>query len=415
MIEYESALKCDLGKSYSQITRICARSKNAILTSEGEKLATLGILKIGANITFQQSVTRTAANFDILSLCRALTDNFRLHFITAKTRNTEIPRNCMFTDVMEACEHINDLGLDALLIFNGNVNNWGGVPNHDTFAIWKCIRYFNGRVFYLHTDGGMRLHQIYDETFVKRGWDAQWPFKDIFIDRTDIVYLTQARSPRRIRDLTIGPNVVPIKEENIFYFPIQEAILLRAPAKSAERKIEWDLIYGGSFRNGKRRDRMIKWYFGHKDPALKVLMFGSINATQFKNGPQVTPLPVFQGAIQNSSFVNKLSTGIATVHIVDPFYADHWVTLRFYEALLAGVVPFIDWIADKRRKLYFQDSVLEDFLYVKKRAEVADRIELIKREDCLNEVVDLCKDSVRSHWDKNQYKEQLKDIIMKRL
>ncbi len=413
MNDIESAISLDLGKDFAQAKRVCARNKSSIDLTEGDKCATLGIFKIGANITFQQSVTRTAANFDILSVCRALSDNFRLHFITSRTRNTVIPKNCMFTDIAEAHNNINDLGLDALLIFNGNVNNWGGVPSHDTFAIWKCIQKFKGKVFYLHTDGGMRLHQIYDETFVKRGWDKEWPFSDIYVDRTDIVYLTQARSPSRIKSLTTGTGVIPIKEENIFYFPIQEAVLLRSPAKSTERNIEWDLIYGGSYRSGKRRDRMLKYYFGHND--LKVLMFGSISADKFKGGADIRPIPQFQGAIQNSQFVNKLRTALATVHIVDSFYEDHWVTLRFYEALLAGTVPFIDWLADKKKKLYFPGSVLEDFLYVKKRAEVADRINLIKREDCLDEVIDLCKDSIRSRWDKQQYKNQLKDIILKRL
>lgn len=413
VINFDSAATFHLSKDFDYAKKVCNRSKYSISINEGNKCATLGILKIGANITFQPTITRTAANFDVLSVCRALSDNFHLHFITSRTRNTVIPKDCSFTDVEDACNKINDLGIDALLVFNGTVNNWGGEPNHATFAIWKIIRYFKGRVFYLHTDGSMRLHQIYDETFVKRGWDSRWPFADIYVDRDDIVYLTQARSPRRIKDLTNGNSIIPIKEENIFYFPIQEAILLRSPKLPKERKIYWDLIYGGSYRNGRRRDRMAKWYFGHEN--LKTLMFGSISLDKFKGVQLDEPSPVFEGAIQNAEYVSKLSTGLATVHIVDPWYEDHWVSLRFYEALIAGVVPFIDIEADRRKKLYFPGSVLENFLYVKKRKDLTDRIQLIKNEDCLNEVLDLCKDSVRSRWNKQGYKDLLKDIILKRI
>lgn len=413
MMNFESVADQSLGKAYDYAKRVCGRSKFSISVDEGLKNATLGILKVGANITFQPTVTRTAANFDVLSVCRALADNFHLHFITSRTRNTVIPKDCSFTDVEDACNKINDLGVDALLVFNGTVNNWGGEPNHATFAIWKCIKHFKGRVFYLHTDGSMRLHQLYDETFVKRGWDKKWPFSDIYVDRDDIVYLTQARSPRRIKDLTTGNGIVPIKEENIFYFPIQEAILLRGPKLPKQRNIQWDLIYGGSYRNGRRRDRMVKWYFGHEN--LKTLMFGSISIDKFKGIQYDHPIPVFEGAIQNAEFVSKLMTGLATVHIVDPWYEDHWVSLRFYESLIAGIVPFIDIEADKRKKLYFPDSVLTDFLYVKKRKDLVDRIQLIKNEDCLPEVLDLCKDSVRVRWNKQGYKDLLKETILKRI
>lgn len=413
MMNYDSVISQNLGKDFAYVTRQCARSKYSLPIEEGKKCATLGILKIGANITFQPTVTRTAANFDVLSVCRALNENFRLHFVTAKTRNTLIPKDCAFTDVEDACNRINDLGIDALLVFNGNVNNWGGEPNHSTFAIWKCIRHFKGRIFYLHTDGAMRLHQIYDETFVKRGWDKRWPFSDIYIDRDDIVYLTQARSRRRIKDLTTGNGIIPIKEENIFYFPIQEAILLRAPKLPKERKITWDLIYGGSYRNGKRRDEMVKWYFGNEN--FSTLMFGSIALDKFKGVNLTEPYPNFEGPIQNAEFTAKLSTGLATVHIVDPWYEDHWVSLRFYESLIAGVIPFVDWQADKRKKLYFPDSPLTDFLYVRKKKDLIDRLTLIKKEDCADEVLDLCKDSVRCRWNKQGYKDLLKDTIQKRL
>jgi hypothetical protein len=392
--------------------RFTRRGKAIPLTEQGKHV--LGIMKIGANITFSGSMHRTAANFDIMSVARALAPNFHLHFITKITRNTIIPKESSITDISLAKEDINDLGLSGILVFNGSFNAYGGVEPKETIAVWKCINNFKGRVFYVHTDGQMRFHQIWNENWHDKGWASNWKKDDIVVTRKDIVYLTQARSASRILQLTRSRNIVDVTQENIVHFPIDQAILLRPPVLKKERRIKHDLIYGGSFRSGKRRDRMIKWYFGHKEPKLDVLMFGNLSIKNFGN-PGIFPYPDFEGPTTNADFVRKLSTSRATCIIVDDWYRNHWMTLRFYESLIAGTVPFIDFVADTKHKLYFGGSPLEDFLYVKKRKELGERIELIKNEDCLDEVVDLCRDSVRSHWDAQEYKEALKTLIIERL
>jgi hypothetical protein len=386
--------------------------RRSLPIEEGQKTATLGILKIGANITFNRNANRTAANFDVISVCNALSPNFRLHFITKITRNTALPRASWYTDIQEAYDQINDLGVDALLIFNGAVNNWGGEPDRNALEIWRLIQKFKGRVFYLHTDAAMHLHQVYDTSFEKRGWDKIWPKDEILVTRDDIVYLTQARSVKHIQNLISKRHSIPIKPENIIYFPIQEAGLLRPLKFKRERRIEWDLIYGGGLRGGRRRDQLVKWYFGHED--LNVRVFGNISPQKCQV-PLDSVLPSFGPPVANSMFVSEMRKGLATVQIVDSWYANHWVTLRFYEALQAGVVPFVDHYADSRRLLYYPGSVLEDFLYVKKKDQLIDRIQLIKREDCANEVIELCRDAVRMRWDRDRYMALLKDTIMKRL
>lgn len=401
-------------KSWRDIKRKCAKSKKAIPIEESKKIATLGILKIGANITFSGAMHKTAANFDIMSLCRALSPNFRLHFITKVTRNTRIPPQSAITEVMLAKDDINNLGLDGLVVFNGSFNAFGGVEPSETIAIWKIINSFKGRVFYVHTDGLMRFHQVWHDKWHDKGWAKNWNKDDIVVTRDDIVYITQARASARIHALTRTNSAVPIKQENICHFPVDQAILLKPPVLRRERKINYDLIYGGAFRSGKRKDRMMKWYFGHSDPELKVLMFGNINLEHFNN-PGVWPYPDFDGPTTNADFVRKMSTGLATCVIVDDWYRNHWMTLRFYESLLAGVVPFIDNFADSKHELYFKGSPLEDFLYVRKRKELGDRIQLIKDENCLNDVLSLCRDSVKARWNAANYKEKIKQIIVKKL
>lgn len=371
----------------------------------------IGVMKIGANITFSASMNRTAANYDIISLSRALAPNFDLHFITRKTRNTLMPPQVAFTDILQAKDDINSLGLDAIIVFNGNFNAYGGVEPKETIAIWKCINEFKGRVFYVQTDGQMHLSQIWDG-FEKRGWSDHWSKEEIVITRDDIVYITQGKSMARMRKLIRSKNSINIKDENFIHFPVQEAVLLRPPKFKLERKIGWDLIYGGSYRNGNRRERMLKWFFGHED--LKVLMFGNLSLQRF-GGVTVFPVPEFEGAVPNSDFMHKMRTGLATVQIVDDWYENHWVTLRFYESLISGVIPFVDNIADRKQSLYYPDSVIRDFLYVQTRKELNDRINLIKREDCADEIMDECRDAIRKRWDKDVYIQKLKQTICRYL
>lgn len=392
----------------------CVRYRAALPIEEGAKVATLGVIKIGASITFNSGVNRTASNFDVVSTCRALAPNFRLHFITNKTRNTLLPKESAFSDIEYAANNINNLGLDALLVFNGSVNNWGGARNDTAILIWKCIQHFKGRVFYIHTDAMMRLHQIYDDTFVKRGWHLDYPKEDVYITRDDIVYLTQARNPNRIKELVSSNGAIRIKDENIIHFPLQEAILLRPPKFLAERNITWDLIYGGSHRSGRRLEKMVKYYFGHDD--LKVLLFGgNLAKEKFRPFSGDLAFPTLQGPVSNSIFLAKYRTSLATVHITDDVYEGHWTALRFYESLIAGVIPFIDWNADRRRLLYYPGCEIADFLYVKDRKEVNDRINLIKRENCGNEILETARSNVLARWDRARYKDVLKGAILSRI
>lgn len=401
----------ETGFEWRQIKRKCAANKKHISISEQGKVV-LGILKIGANITFSGAMHKSAANFDIASLCRALAPNFHLHFITKITRNTVIPKQSSITDIGKAHYNINDLGLDAIVVFNGSFNAYGGIAPQDTIAVWKIINNFKGRVFYVHTDGMMKLHQVWNENWIKKGWAKGWNRDDLVITRDDIVYITQARSISRMYALTRANSAINIKRENILHFPVDQAILLRPPKPKRERIIRWDLIYGGSFRSGRRRDAMVKWFFGHQD--LETLMFGSLGENKFGN-PRDEPYPTFEGPVVNSDFVRKLSTGLSTVIIVDDWYRNHWMTLRFYESLIAETIPFIDFAADTSRKLYFPGSAIEDFLYVRKRKDLNERVNLIKNEDCANEVIDLCRDSVRSRWDASAYIERLSQLIKSKI
>lgn len=374
---------------------------------------TLGILKIGANITFGANANRTAANQDIMTLSRALAPNFELHYITKRTRNSLIPKETKFTDIMLAKEKINELGLDAIMVFNGNWNAFGGYFPHETAAIWQIINAFKGKVFYIHTDCQMKFYQCFDgESWAKKGWDTEVDAESVIVTRDDIIYLTQSQSPTKILELTAKTGIT-LKEENILHFPIEEAILLKPPVYNSTRDIKWDLIYGGSWRSGARRDRMLKWFFGHQKPALKTLMFGNIGMDKFIN-QTIKPFPQFEGPVSNDQFVGKLRTSLATVIIVDKWSEGHWTPLRFYESLIAGCIPFIDILADPKKRL-FKNPELQDFLYVTKRAELAERITKLREESFLTKLLYLCRQDIQSRWDREVYKASLKTLIESKL
>jgi hypothetical protein len=140
---------------------------------------------------------------------------------------------------------------------------------------------------------------------------------------------------------------------------------------------EYDLLYGGTFRSGRRQDDMIKYYFGYDDG---VTMFGKIKEKDFSvKKVQDLKHPNYEKAVGYQDFNEKMSTSIATVIIGDKYYKEtDDLAQRIYESILAGVVTFIDADYDKTKRV-FTDPELQALLYVNNREEVKQRIDTIKQ------------------------------------
>jgi len=329
----------------------------------------LGVMKLGASITWSQ-VSRTAANFDIHSIIGCLrspaqiTGDVDISIITRNTRNTWIPEDMHFVDIMKT--DINSHGFDALVVFNGNVNFFGGAEAPDQIMNYVHMNRFNGPIIYVQTDGQLQLKQLWPAIECK-DWAKNWKEEDIVVKRDDIIYLSQARRPERVYELCQKKGSVPIKKENIYHFPIEQAILAKRENRIVQKQKEYDLIYGGSLRGGARKKLLEKYYLDQFN--LKVALFGNVKRKDFK---EYNNMPSFLSKVEHHAFMSALTRGKSTCIIGDEWYFDNMHTLRIYETIRADVVCFVATEFDPRRTI-FKDDKLNDFLYVSSKEELADK------------------------------------------
>lgn len=342
----------------------------------------------------------SAANFDIHSICELLKKDFDITIITQNTRNTIIPEDFNFVDINEyAIKH--DDELDALLMFNGNVNAFGGVEPKDQIEAFRIINAFPKRVFYVNTDGNLLLKQVWP-LVESKGWD--WQENQVNIVRKDIVYLTQARNLEKL-DLEIRKqrHAVPIQRENLVHFPIERAILASAKDVCLNENRPVDLMYGGSIRGGKRKKEVEKFYLHGDD--LNVEVFGAIT-------PKMVSLNAkFSGRVPFDQVIKKMSMAKATCIIGDPFYKNNFHTLRIYESILAGCVTFIDKSFDPYMTI-FKNERLRKFLYVSNGAELRKKIELLDN-DMMASIRQYQINDIE--FSRDEYITELRESIIRRL
>jgi len=341
----------------------------------------------------------SAANFDIHSMIELLKEQFDITVITQKTNNTVIPKDIGFLDV----NHFNITNhdsFDALVMFNGNVNAFGGVEPADQIAAFRIINSFPGRVFYINTDGNLLLKQVWPLVSSK-GWN--WTEKDISVERKDIIYLTQARNIDKLdKEVRKQRHAVPIQRENLVHFPIEQAILAQAKDVCLNEHRTIDLMYGGSPRGGKRKKEIEKFY-SHSD--LNVEVFGALT-------PKVVNLNAkFSGRVPFDQVIKKMSGAKATCIIGDPFYKDNFHTLRIYESILAGCVTFIDKSFDPDYTI-FKNERLRKFLYVSNGTELRKKIKLLT-EDMMAEIRQYQINDIE--FERNEYIAELCKCITERL
>ena len=137
-------------------------------------------------------------------------------------------------------------------------------------------------------------------------------------------------------------------------------------------KKEVDLIYGGSFRSGKRVKKMLEYFF-NKDK-ISVELYGNISLDQFDKYT-FTTAPKFLNKIPVEEVIAKNNSGIATLIIGDKHYNDSTITLRVWESLLSDALVFMD------HEFNTSHNILKnDWLYVKSGIELEQKILMLKND-----------------------------------
>jgi hypothetical protein len=147
-------------------------------------------------------------------------------------------------------------------------------------------------------------------------------------------------------------------------------------------------------RGGKRVKKMIKFYWGHPED-LTVEMFGKIEQEDFDKCAEKNKAvsftgrsPRFASSVQYDKMLSKMNTAMAHCVIGDPYYEKiNDIPQRLWESVNSNVVTFIDADMDKMRRVWANDKMLGDFLYVQDRQELTEKLQLLKSDNSLRKQI----------------------------
>lgn len=340
----------------------------------------VAVIKSGARITTGGT---SGGSGEALNLCKMMArGGIETHIYTKILSKDELSEEFKWHQIMDEAEDINSLGLDALMVINGSVNFIGGSPQDDTVMNYWMINNFKGPVFYLYCDPNLILKQIWNMVEAKLpGWKEKydsrmWTKAEVDITRDDIHVICQSYNTDYVKTQFDKNN---IKVQSVTNYPFDKfPLLIKKPTLLTDAQI--DLSYGGTLRTGRREKKLIDFYWGMPDD-ISVEVFGKIKHEQF-NPKKIADLrpPLFTGPVNYDKMINKMSEAMAHIVIGDDMYKKYKImSQRSYESVLAGCITFIDADLDEDKIMYGANKQLSDFLYVKDRAEVIDKIRFAKQ------------------------------------
>lgn len=347
----------------------------------------IALIKLGSRVSISSQGT-SGGTGETLSIIKILTTaGSSVDVYTKVLKNDAQPEDFALLNIEDTYKDINSKGYDCLIILNGNVNYFGGADDPSQTLNYWIINNFIGKVFYIMCDCNLILKQIWP-SIEKKKWASNYKREDIEITRDDIVYISQAMFIPKVLDFT--RKYINIK--SAVYFPFEKFPLLTMKDYEFNESPKYDLIYGGTFRGGRREADMIKFYFGVD---RNVCMFGKIELSNFNESKvkSLTP-PVFEKSVPYNKYGDKMLDAIATVIIGDPIYKQ-WGDLaqRIYESIRIGNVVLIDTSYDFMRRV-FRNPELVRFNYVSNRQDVEMKLRQLEDNDFRKRIIDLQRKDV---------------------
>ena len=350
----------------------------------------LAVIKLGSRVSIS-SVGTSGGTGETLSIIKILTTaGAQVDVYTKVLDSDEKPTEFNVYNIEDEYKNVNERDYDALLILNGNVNYFGGVDSPSQTLNYYIINKFNKSVYYLMCDCNLFLKQIWP-SIEKKSWASLYNKEDIEITRDDIIYITQAKYTRGV--LEKAREYVKIKDAK--YFSFEKFPLLTLKELEFNENPTYDLLYGGTFRSGRREEDMIKFYFGLSDK-YNVEMFGNIELDNFKQDKirGLNP-PKFGESVAYDKYSDKMIQSRATVIIGDKIYKKlDDLAQRIYESIMIGNVLLIDLSYDYSRRV-FTNPELRKFCYINNRRDVEDRLEKLKDNDFRRHIIELQREDTR--------------------
>ena len=297
---------------------------------------------------------------------------------------------------------------DALVVINGNINYYGGAEPILEMKNLKVLNSSPGKIFYMMFDPMLPLKQQWEGVSKKQDkyhWPDKFSKSQIEIVNDNITVISQPYdlcAVKKIWDKT------GVKVKNIVHYPLYKMHLVyydRLEYYPKQRNV--DVIYGGTFRNRKREDKLIKYYFGYPDN-YNIEIFGKIKKDDFtpKKIKGMRP-PTFSGSVKATEMRDKLSTSYSTVAIGDKWYEGKNLAQRIYEGILGNTITFIDEQLDPKHLVY-ENNLPK--LYVNSRDDIMQVLDVVKRTDgALKLATDAQYDAVMI--DKQKYVDDLRTLM----
>lgn len=338
----------------------------------------VAVIKLGSRISFNANDT-SGGNGEARSIIKMLHGGgAEVHIYTKILKKDNLVEDYKWHTLEGGAEWtpIFPEKMDALVVLNGNVNFFGGAEDPEQLKNYFLINSFDGPIYYIYCDPELTLKQVWPSVS-KKEWGSKWHQNHLDITRTDITYLSQPHDVDIILKDLKKNEVIPA---NIIHFPFEKFPCLNEQLPFNNTPTV-DLSYGGTMRGGKRAKKMAKFYFGHPSD-ISVEMFGKIKLEDF-DGKLVAGLtpPAFSGPIRYDEMLPKMNDAMCHCVIGDPYYEKiNDMAQRAYESIWSSVVTFIDHDLDTLRRVYGADKNLADFLYVKDRTELSEKILLLKSD-----------------------------------
>ncbi len=341
----------------------------------------IAVIKLGARIMWETDAA--VGPGEAISICKALQQGGAEVTVITKLLGKDTLHNSLrWFDIRAITQPTLDEH-DVLVVVNGNVNFFGGAEDEAQIKNYEIINNFKGKVVYVMCDPELPLMQIWGNVSGKP-WGSKYEEKDINITRTDIHVLSQPFDVKAVQDRWVKKKgSAPIG--NVFHFPMERFPLLNdwLPPNPSPTV---DLLYGGTTRGGRRIPNLQKWYVNLPDE-ISVEIFGKIDQEDFEKHPKYVPplpgefrrYPTFTGMVKYCDVLPKMNNALAHLVTGDPSYEVlDIIPQRAMECIAAGNIVFVDANMDKSRRIYPKGSIAHEYLYVRDKIDLVQKLEQVK-------------------------------------
>lgn len=339
---------------------------------------------------------------ELLNVKRLLEETYlrKVEFVSHKTRKDR--DNPDYKDISET--KLSDY--DEVYIFNTGVNVFGGVFNYACLQTFKQLLDFKGTIYYVLSDPRfpckniahyMRKKLVKNGGFLKTDNKKDKETKLVTFEDCDKytnevfpniitafngfdyeLFLKQyAKKHRKMSPAFVLPQKHDWCEFTYFQFfgkklLDDKSLQLNFPYEGKK----YDLCYYGVNRRNERNLLIADLY----SPASLSKLFIGFDGVKLDNMVRI------ERTAREDLFSTIAKNCLATLVIADNYHNNNCITFRFYEAMLLDCVALIYSDFDTERKLV-ENEFLKEFIYIKTKEDVEDRIKRLRESKELYEKV----------------------------